>query len=212
MPAVRSGKSARVPRDVAPPHLGEIYTSQALDLPGEVWKPVEGYAHMGYEVSSLGRARRHSRGCLRLLTPTIRNQRMGPSGRYLRIDLHDGDGGIRTMSLHKLVALAFLGQPQVPDLQVAHLNGNSLDNRAANLTWATAKENNDHQLLHGTRQFGDNHHNAKVCRYAMLLVHHLIHQEGWSANRVSAVSDLSETSVRRIAAGKLRKIPPEPPR
>jgi hypothetical protein len=207
MPAVRKSKGARVPREQPSPHLGEIYTSKALDLPGEEWREVE--TARTYEVSNLGRMRRRTDGLLRLLSPSLRNTKAGASGRYFRLDLHDDEGHIRTVSVHRLVALAFHGKAPVPDLQVAHINGNSLDNRAENLTWATAKENTDHQYLHGTRLFGDDHPNTKICRYAMLLVHHLAHQENWSVAQISRVSDLSETSVARIVKGKLRQIPPE---
>lgn len=207
MPAVRKSKGARVPREQPQPHLGEIYTSRALDLPGEEWREVE--TARSYEVSSLGRVRRRTDGLLRLLSPSVRNTQAGASGRYFRLDIYDNEGNVRTTSVHRLVALAYHGQPSVPDLQVAHINGNSLDNRAENLTWATAKENSDHQYLHGTRLFGDAHPNTKICRYAMLLVHHLVHQEKWSIAQVARVSDLSETSVARIAKGKLRQIPPE---
>lgn len=208
MPAVRTNESGALPRKTRDD--AQDYQSSALALEGETWRSVPGYEKAGYEASTRGRIRKHSSTALKLLTPTMRNHNTGVSGKYLRVDLYDGEGRHKTLAVHTIVALTFHGSPASPSLQVAHLNGDSLDNRPENLAWVTAKENSSHQLVHGTRPYGDKHPNAKICRYAMLLIHHLIHQEGWTGARVSAVSDLSETSVRRIATGKLRKIPPRP--
>ena len=56
------------------------------------------------------------------------------------------DGGTRKrLQVHRLVALQFVPNPD-PErkLYVNHRNGNKLDNRARNLEWVTAKENDTH--------------------------------------------------------------------
>ena len=56
------------------------------------------------------------------------------------------DGGIRKrLQVHRLVALQFVYNPDLATKkQVNHRNGNKRDNRACNLEWVTAKENDTH--------------------------------------------------------------------
>ena len=211
MSALQQDKGLRVPRDgrsdkPSTPWLGEIYAARMLDLPGEEWRDIDGYRTRGYQVSNLGRLRRKQEGHIRLLSPTIRNAAKGKSQRYLRSELVNDEDQAKTVFIHKLVALAFHGEPQLPDLQVAHLNGNSVDNRAENLTWATAQENSDHKITHGTLLYGDDNPGTKLCKFAINLIHHLVHEEKWTFAKVANVSGTSTNSVARIAQGKLRKL------
>lgn len=60
-----------------------------------------------------------------------------------------GEGGRqRTVSVHALVAAAFLGaRPE--GLEVRHLNGNRLDSRRENLAYGTSSENHMDMVRHG---------------------------------------------------------------
>ena len=51
--------------------------------------------------------------------------------------------------LHRLVAEAFISNPS-GKLEVNHINGNKLDNRAENLEWATRSDN----MRHATHVLG----------------------------------------------------------
>jgi hypothetical protein len=76
---------------------------------------------------------------------------------YLKVTLHRGSGKrkfSRPVPVHRLIAVAFVGEPECDDLQVRHLNGNATDNRASNLAWGTAKENYDDAVRHGTQGAG----------------------------------------------------------
>jgi hypothetical protein len=59
--------------------------------------------------------------------------------------------GGKDVTVHKLVALAYLGDPPTERHEVAHLNGIKIDNRASNLAWKTHVENEADKLTHGTR-------------------------------------------------------------
>jgi hypothetical protein len=109
---------------------------------GEEWKPIPEYEGL-YEVSTHGRVRsvgwyvnggtkrRYARARLRkpnLTTPG-----------YLKVELAVR-GTIKTMSIHRLVAITFIPNPLNLPI-VHHKDENKLNNRAENLEWATAKEN-----------------------------------------------------------------------
>jgi hypothetical protein len=82
-----------------------------------------------YEISTLGRVRT-SRGCI--LKGSV-------SSRYRRVSL-SSEGVKSTFTVHRLVALVFLGEPPEVGMVVHHLNSDPLDNRSSNLEWVTQKE------------------------------------------------------------------------
>lgn len=115
----------------------------------EKWKPVKWYEE-NYEVSTQGRVRskdkrvssgiRHNTSVIkygRTLKPSLKKG-------YLTIMLYTSDRR-RTMSIHRLVALTFIPNPEQKP-QVNHINGIKTDNRAINLEWVTALENNVHAI------------------------------------------------------------------
>ena len=58
---------------------------------------------------------------------------------------HKNDDGIyKTVSIHRLVALAFIPNPEKKET-VNHKSHNKLDNRVEKLEWMTMKEQNNHQ-------------------------------------------------------------------
>lgn len=99
------------------------------------WRPVHGYEGL-YEVSNLGQVRnaRPSQGrpAGYVLRPQA-NPRTGSVG----VRLYGPEGG-RTVTLARLVARAFLGEPPA-GARVKRLNGDLTDNRAANLTWQVTR-------------------------------------------------------------------------
>jgi len=100
-----------------------------------------------HEVSNLGRVRR---------IPHIREDVLGRKHRmkrtilkgsedvygYMKVKLKCKDG-IRSLFIHRLVALAFIPNPDNKKV-VNHLDGDKLNNRVDNLKWATHKENSRH--------------------------------------------------------------------
>jgi len=56
--------------------------------------------------------------------------------------------------VHAFVCEAFHGLRPAGDIEARHLNGDRLDNRAANLAWGTKSENMNDKVAHGT------HHEA----------------------------------------------------
>lgn len=126
----------------------------------ENWKSVKGYEGY-YEVSDLGRVRRLGRfvktgikhSDFKLHKGHILKQAKKRRG-YYSVDLCK-DGKVKTISVHRLVATAFLPQGE-GQTQVNHKNANKNDNRAANLEWCTPQENVDHAKTNKL------YHNPKV--------------------------------------------------
>jgi len=77
-------------------------------------------------------------------------------GRYLQVGV---DG--RKRMVHRIVATAFFGQCP-PGYEVAHLNGDSKDNRAANLAFVPHKANECMKRAHGTAPGGESNGMAKL--------------------------------------------------
>ena len=114
----------------------------------EIWKDVPEYEGL-YQVSNLGRVKsiprtyknRNYKG--RVLAPT--NARG-----YLHV-LFSVNTTRKTMKVHRLVALAFLGSS---DLYVNHINGVKTDNRLENLEYCTSQENMNHAVKMGVIKRG----------------------------------------------------------
>ena len=65
------------------------------------------------------------------------------------------DGIRKNYTIHRLVALAFIPNPQNKKT-INHINGNKLDNRVENLEWATEKENQLHKWNNGLANYNRN--------------------------------------------------------
>lgn len=116
----------------------------------EIWKDVAGYEG-SYEVSSLGRVRSLKRvvalgnGLNRRIRSRILKLNKGGSG-YYTVSLRDGSQ--RTVNVHQIVAVAFLGERK-DGLDINHINGIKTDNRVKNLEYISRTKNIHHALKVG---------------------------------------------------------------
>ena len=62
------------------------------------------------------------------------------------------DGIRKTYSVHKLVALAFIPNPE-NKTTINHIDGNKRNNNVSNLEWATEKENQNHKWKNGLENY-----------------------------------------------------------
>jgi len=98
----------------------------------EIWKEINGFEN--YSISSLGNVR--SNKTYELLKPSFQRK-------YLKVGLYKSKVGYSTYTIHRLVALHFIDNPE-NKCQVNHINCNPKDNRLENLEWVTRKENMRH--------------------------------------------------------------------
>lgn len=106
----------------------------------EKWKPIENYEY-SYEVSNKGRIRSKERvdRIGHPWHPRIIKPYAQKSG-YLNVSLSDGQGNSKKFLVHRLVAKAFVNNPN--DLKVVnHIDENVQNNDYLNLEWCTTKYN-----------------------------------------------------------------------
>lgn len=127
---------------------------------GEEWLPVKDLPR--YEVSNFGRIRTKetvtigSRGRefvnhSKLLTFKERKGRGKQQTNYYQVRLTDENGNKKTYYVHRLVALAFIDNPENKPT-VNHIDGNKLNNHVSNLEWATYGENNLHAYKNSLKE------------------------------------------------------------
>ena len=109
----------------------------------EVWRDIPNFGM--YQVSNLGRVKRKTyekfyfaNKNLVFRPEKILKQQKDING-YLVVTLN-GEIARKTLRVHRLVALAFVPNPNNDEL-VNHLNENKQDNRVENVMWASAKVN-----------------------------------------------------------------------
>lgn len=120
----------------------------------EEWRTVPGYPT--YAVSNHGRICRVGATTRYRASRKMLGVKPGRNG-YRAVALH-ADGKQRSTSVHVVVCETFHGPRPSEDHEVAHFDGDRLNNRADNLRWATRVENMADQARHGTRPRGDTHH------------------------------------------------------
>lgn len=123
------------------------------NLPGEIWKPIEGTY---YSVSNCGRIKRNRLivyrygrkyyypEMLKRASQRIRHPK-NPDIKDELVCLYVGINRKKTYRVARLVAKAFVANPDpIKNNQVNHKDENTLNNHASNLEWCDNKFNNNY--------------------------------------------------------------------
>lgn len=109
---------------------------------------------LGYFISRDGRVASYQKGKARIL-------RGCECGRGYRAITWKRLGKLTRFYIHRAVCEVFNGPPP-EDMECRHLNGDMTDNRAENLAWGTALENQQDRYAHGTVLYGERNPMAKL--------------------------------------------------
>jgi hypothetical protein len=163
-------------------------------MKNEIWKPVVGYEGK-YEVSNTGRVRSlnyHRSGITKELAPKV--------NKYgYHVVLLYKNGQRKDMSVHRLVAMAFIDNPNnFP--QINHKNERKDDNHVENLEWCTQLYNANY----GTRNTRamDNRHTGKFRKKVIQLKNGKLVNEYISLAEASRQTGIGYKMISRVACGE----------
>ena len=112
------------------------------------------------QVRSLGRLVNSTFGGVYFKEGRVLKQNPNPRG-YLQVNFCQ-NGGFTTQRVHRVVAEAFLLNPEgLPE--VNHKDPDTRNNNAPNLEWVTGEGNQQHALLAGVKTKGEKASNSKLC-------------------------------------------------
>lgn len=168
----------------------------------EEWRQVVGYEGL-YEVSSLGRIRRET-GNAKAPAGAILKTFVNCNG-YKTIRLCR-NGERRGFSLHRLVALAFMGVSDKRD--VNHIDGNKLNNRIENLEYVSHKDNVHHAWRTGLQNNRGENNGMATLKEETVIQMRKYYDEGWNSTQIAAAYSMSPHCVRSALSGNWRHLPP----
>lgn len=178
----------------------------------EIWKEIPGFYN--YQISNKSRVKSIARikykkyngkynGLIvpqnypeKILTPRINN------AGYFGVHLYN-DGKMKTFSIHRLVCLAFLPNPERKET-INHIDGNKQNNALSNLEWATIQEN----LGHAKRTGLSTWHKGEQCHNSRLTTDDVITIRALSKNLkvpTKILSSMYGVCVDRVVSGKTWK-------
>jgi len=116
---------------------------------------------------------------------------------YFIVNLYSNGVG-KSLLIHRLVALAFLDNPQKKPC-VNHIDGDKLNNHVLNLEWVTKSENDKHAYKIGLRtankSIGSSNANTKLTQ---LQIHEIRNATGITQTALSQKYGVSRAQIQRI--------------
>lgn len=126
---------------------------------------------------------------------------------YLQVSIKELDRGRHiTVVVHKLVALAFLGERPV-GYQINHKDGDKLNNKVDNLEWVTPSGNMRHAVKNGLISYrkGLKNNFGRLEDTTVSEIRRL-HKEGIKQRRLATMFGCSQPYVSELVSGKKRPL------
>ena len=165
----------------------------------EEWANINGYEGL-YLISNIGKV-------LSLTTKKIRITNLNKRG-YEQVSLCR-DGKIQTHRIHRLVAIAFIPNPERKE-QVNHIDGVKTNNCVTNLEWNTNQENKIHAVKNGltTKKYslpsiqGSKHGRSKLNEKDVLIIRELSLNDNFSNSKLGKMFNVSSVLISLIVQRK----------
>lgn len=157
----------------------------------EQYKKIKGYSH--YRIYKNGRI--YSEFINRYITPTE------DSSHYLQNTLVDDNGNRKTIKTHRLVAIAFLPNPEnLPD--VNHKDFNRRNNNVENLEWCTEKYNTQYTSKYNLDINKESYMKLSPLTEEHVLLIPTLLNYGFSVKLISRLYRVGYITIRNIVSGK----------
>lgn len=157
------------------------------------WRSIKGFTD--YEVSERGDVRRVVARFSRKAGKVLRGDTTADG--YRRYMLTACDGARKLRPAHALVCEAFHGAKPTPSHEVAHYDGNRLNNDYRNLRWATRQENANDTARHGTK-FGERSGRAKLTTQDVVAIRRRFNGEYGQIKALAEEYGLSPSAMRLV--------------
>lgn len=121
---------------------------------------------------------------------------------YHRVTLYEreevaGQWRKRRWLIHSLVARAWLGMPEDPNLQINHKDCNKTNNDVSNLEWCTSKANHEHSVLNGLSNKGSRSGRTHLTEDDVVAIRQA-YSNGWLQLDLADAYGISDSTVGAI--------------
>lgn len=127
--------------------------------PGIEWRPIPGFND--FKISECGHVRRIRGFNHHCVIGQLRCYLHRPD-RYWTTDLFIGPGKRARVYVHRLVCLAFHGEPPFPEAQALHADDNKSNNHHSNIRWGSRGDNGIDAVANARMATGERNGAAKL--------------------------------------------------
>lgn len=175
------------------------YTKDDACIMTENWKSLRGVVENGdnYEVSDLGKVKNVVKNNI------LKNRKNDKD--YDNVVLYL-DGKKKSYKVHRLVALAFIPNPENKP-QVNHKDTDKSNNKMDNLEWATNSENQRHAFDNGLQSVrkGEANNRAVLTEAQVKEIREIYNTGKYSHRELANIYNVSKTLIGNILRGKAWK-------